>query len=128
MSEAAIDLDTLPDLDFARYAPERTFAVRDERPRARRELVCVQPQLPQAPTQPDQPPGELEIIGQHMAGAFGLIRQCIQLALIIIWRRAVLRLTTLYHRTAQSLTIAWALAGIGWGGFIAFPVIIHFVR
>lgn len=120
MSEPAIDLDTLPDLDFARYAPQK-----------RRDLVCVQTRPPQV-AEP-RAPGELEMLGQHVLGAFRLIGQCIRIALIIIWRRAVLRLLTLYHRIAQSLNIAWALAGIGLGGFlgswcIAFPIIIHFAR
>jgi hypothetical protein len=115
MTEPAFDLDALPDLDFARYAPQR-----------RRELVCVQPRLPQG--RPARPAGELEVLGQHIVGACRLIGQCIRLAAAIIWRRAVLRLVTLYHRIAQSLNIAWALAGFGWGGFVAFPVIIHFVR
>ena len=117
MSEPALDLETLPDLDFARYAPQK-----------RHELVWVQPQLPQAQEKHKQPPGELAIIGQHLIAAFGLIWQCIRTAIVIIWRRALLRLATLYHRIAQSLNIAWALAGFGWGGFIAFPVIVHFVR
>lgn len=115
MSDPALDLDALPDLDFTRYAPTK-----------RHELVWVQPRLPQVPQ--NQPPGELEILVQHLLGAFGLIRQCIQLALIIIWRRAMLRLTAFYHRIAQSLSIAWALAGFGWGGFVAFPIILYIAR
>ena len=121
MSEPAIDLEALPELDFTRYAPQK-----------RHELVWVQPKLPQVPQKPKQPPGELEIIGQHLIAAFGLIWQCIRTAIVIICRRAVLRLVTLYHRIAQSLNIAWALAGIGWGGFlgscIAFPIILHLAR
>lgn len=121
MSEPALDLEAIPELDFTRYAPAK-----------RHELVWVRPQLPQAPAKPSQPPGELGIIGQHIGAAFGLIGQCIRIAIVILWRRALLRLTMLYHRIAQSLNIAWALAGFGWGGFIGysiiFPAIVHFVR
>ena len=52
MSEPAIDLDTLPDLDFARYAP----------PQKRHELVLLPPPVQQTPAKPKLPPGELAII------------------------------------------------------------------
>jgi hypothetical protein len=107
MSEPALVCDR--DLDFSRYAPVK-----------RQEIVWCQSDK--------APPGELAILARHMRGACGLIRQCVVIAAVIIWRRITWRIADFYHYVLGSLPAAWTLAGIGWGGFIAFPIILHFAR
>ncbi len=93
-------------LDYSRYAPER-------------------PRL--AWSQPDAPPRPDEL-GQVFAvirNAFALIRQCLRIAAGILWRRFAEWFQT---RVLHSLTSAWLLCGIGWGGFIGFAVLQYFAR
>lgn len=92
--------------DFARYAPQR-------------------PQL--AWSQPDAPPrpGELGQVFAVIRNALALIRHCLGIAAGIIWRRSR---AWVEDNVLYSLTSAWMLCGIGWGGIIGLTVCFYFAR
>jgi hypothetical protein len=95
---------TEPALDFSRYVPER-------------------PRL--AWSQPDAParPGELGQVFSVIRNALALIRQCFWIAASILCRRIAEWFGT---RVLRSLYSAWLLCGLGWGGFIGYPVYQYF--
>lgn len=96
-------------LDFSRYAPAR-----------RPVLVWDQPEAAH--------PDELIQTARVIRAACGLIGHCLSVAAGIVRRRLMLRLRILSARLTGSLAAAWTLAGIGWGGFVGFPILFYFMR
>lgn len=98
MRDAALGLD--------RYAPER-------------------PRL--AWSQQDVPfrPDELGQVFAVIRNALALIRQCLGIAAGILGRRISEWFVT---DVLGSLTSAWLLCGLGWGGFIGLFVVQYFLR
>lgn len=91
-------------LNFQRYAPERPM------------LAWSRPGV-------SPHPGDLGQIIKVLRNAFALIRQCLGVAAGILWRRCR---DWVRNRIMHSLTSAWMLCGIGWGGLIGFALV-HFL-
>lgn len=94
------------DLDFARYAPQG--------PR----LVASQPNRPPLP-------GELGQLFAVIRNASALICVSLRIAAGIVWRRFR---EWFEDNVLHSLTAAWAIAGLGWGGFILLSIACYIAR
>jgi hypothetical protein len=93
------------DIDFSRYAPERP------------QLAIV----PTIPTEPD----ELAVVAGAFGEALRLLGRCIAAMTMILWWRAA---RWLERRILRSLSAAWSLAGLGWGGFGGLVLFTLFLR
>lgn len=90
-----------------------------------RPPVRQRPQLVRS--QPERPPRRGELAQQfgRIRNSLVLIRQSLAEVGAILWRRF---LAWMEAHLLQSLTSAWATAGLGWGGFIAFFAAQYFTR
>jgi hypothetical protein len=109
MSAVLHEIDGAPFLDFQRYAPAPKPVV-----------VWSQETIP-APAEPD----ELALVWQTMRTAAGIIWRGIGIALYITALRAA---NWCEDNILRSLSASWALAGLGWGGFVGISIIQYFAR
>ncbi len=105
--------------DYRAYKPiqpPRLLPPPHQRPR----LVSSQPTI-QAP----QPADEIAQQLGRIRNSLVLIRQSFAEIGAILWQRFLRRCDA---HIVRNLTSAWALAGLGWGGFIVFFAAQYFTR
>jgi hypothetical protein len=78
-------------------------------------------------SQPDIQPAadDLTLTFAIIRNALAVIRQCLRIAIGILWRRFA---EWVDAKVLRSLATSWVLCGIGWGGFIGFAVLQYFTR
>lgn len=108
---------TDPAFDYRAY---RTLVPPKLRPPAHRrpQLAWSQPTVPQRPD-------ELAQLTGVIRNSTALITHSLSLVCGVLWRRFV---AWVEAHVLQSLTSAWATAGFGWGGCIAFCAVQYFTR
>jgi hypothetical protein len=108
---------TDPAFDYRAYrplVPPRLRPPAHQRP----QLVFSQPDIPPRPDELTQQLGRIR-------NSLVLIRQSSAEASAILWRRF---LDWCDAHILRSLTSAWVIAGVGWGGCIVFPAVLYFTR
>ena len=115
---------TDPAFDYRAYralVPPRLLPPVHQLPQLQRpRLVSSQPTIP-AP----QPADEIAQQLGRIRNSLVLIRQCFGEIGAILWRRF---LGWCDAHIVRNLISAWALAGLGWGGFIVFFAAQYFTR
>jgi len=104
--------DELSKLDFARYAPERPYAVvasnKEPAPRACKD--------------------ELSMLLNLAGKSFGQGFRCLWAIRRVIAVRIRLRLKLAYHRVMQMRFLPWVLAGGGWGTTLGLMLVLGVVK
>lgn len=70
-------------------------------------------------------PDDLRLTFAIIRNAAAVIRQCIRIALGIVWRRAR---DWFVANVIRSLFSSWLLCGVGWGGFVGVAALEYFTR